>query len=290
MTNSIEVFSFLSTANDLTCKDTENCFRFNLNHAFLKDKIIEYAEIHIHKDATKDEGFREFLIEEIGEEQQRGPSVKSDGTVHREKKEGNDGEEKKGEGISKPGIRQSKKLFLPSSGWFRVPFKDFIKKWVDDESSQSIVHALRFSCKGLKICRKARYRPFLMLKVEEQKLAKGRKKRFARRCVPGYDKCCMRKLFVTFKEMNWNDWVIEPSGYWVNYCEGRCTGVGTMPSYSHAFVKEKLMKLSLYTKKSLDICCIPLKFDKLTLLHFDGEGVIHKTELPNMAVLECGCV
>ena len=261
-----------------------------MNHAFLKDKIIEYAEIYIHNDAAKDEGFREFLIEEIGEEERKGLSVKSNGTTQRGKREVTDGEGEKREGSGKSGTRNSKKLFLPSSGWFRVPFKDLIKKWLNEEPSQSVMHALRFSCKGLKICTKARYRPFLMLKVKEKQLVKGRKKRFAIRCVPGYDKCCMRKLFVTFKEMNWNDWVIEPSGFWVNYCEGRCMGAGTMLSYSHAFVKEKLMKLSLHSKKPLDICCIPLKFDKLTLLHFDGEGVIHKTELQNMSVLECGCV
>ena len=93
---------------------------------------------------------------------------------------------------------------------------------------------------------------------------------------------------MNFKDINWHDWIVQPRGYEVNYCEGRCTGTGTMSAYSHAFVKKQLLSRNKKTK--LQICCIPLKFDSLALLYFDVEGTIRKQVLEGMSVLECGCV
>ena len=148
---------------------------------------------------------------------------------------------------------------------------------------------LQFLAHGLNISTKPRFRPFLVLDIVEKKFQRVRKKRsYAATCVPGFNKCCLKKFYVKFKDINWHDWIIQPDGYQVNYCEGRCTGTGIMSAYSHAFIKKQL--LSRRKEINLKICCIPLKFDKLPLLHYDEVGSIHKTVLEDMSVLECGCV
>ena len=162
-------------------------------------------------------------------------------------------------------------------------------RWLRLQEGKGTIHMLQFSSHGLKISMKPRFRPFIVLDVTESKFRRGRKKRsYAATCVPGFNKCCLRQLHVKFKDIKWNDWIIQPDGYQVNYCEGRCTGTGTMSAYSHAFIKKEMLSRGI--KKNLQICCIPLKFDKLPLLHYDEEGSIHKTVLEDMSVLECGCV
>ena len=157
------------------------------------------------------------------------------------------------------------------------------------QKGKATIHMLQFSSQGLKISTKSRFRPFIVLDIIESKYQHRRKKRsYAATCVPGFNKCCLRQLYVKFKDINWHDWIIKPDGYQVNYCEGRCTGAGTISAYTHAFIKKEM--LSRGTKINLQICCIPLKFDKLPLLHYDEEGSIHKTELDDISVLECGCV
>ena len=162
-------------------------------------------------------------------------------------------------------------------------------RWIKEQRNGIVIHKLEFSSHGLNVSTKAQFRPFILLDITEDKFQRSRKKRsYATTCKPGYDKCCLRKFYVNFKDINWHDWIVQPRGYEVNYCEGRCTGTGTMSAYSHAFVKKQLLSRSKKTK--LQICCIPLKFDSLALLYFDVEGTIRKQVLQGMSVLECGCV
>lgn len=164
-----------------------------------------------------------------------------------------------------------------------------ICRWVGQSRGKAVFHKLHFSSPGLQISTRPRFRPFLVLEIIEVKPMRGRKKRsYGTTCVPGYERCCLRKLYVKFKDIHWDDWIIEPDGYEVNYCEGRCTGAGIMPPYNHALVKHEL--ISRRKNTNMRICCSPLKFDSLPLLHFDREGQIQRRELPDMSVLKCGCI
>ena len=187
----------------------------------------------------------------------------------------------------------TKNIFLSSKSWFRINLKEVIIKWTQREQNNTFVHALKFMCNNcqssLKICSKSRYRPFVVIKITEKKQRSERKRRsYAVNCAPGYEKCCRRRLYVNFKEIKWQDWIIEPAGFEVNYCEGRCTGTGVLSARSHAYVKQRLMGNNKHSY--LTVCCVPVKFSSLTLLHYDEEGLIHKTVLKNMTVEKCGCV
>ena len=174
-----------------------------------------------------------------------------------------------------------------------------VEKQVEDKmkSGKSLKKILSFkiSCEDcmhssdFQVSTKPRYRPFLLLKTSERQNKHVRKRRsFSVECIPGYDKCCRQSLYVTFKEIGWHDWIIEPSGFEVNVCKGRCSGGAIYVAKSHGFVKKELMRNK--KNKFLSVCCVPTKFGRLTLLHFDEDGFIFKTTLEGMVVKECGCM
>eukprot|EP00795_Rhopilema_esculentum_P004633 gene4633-20908_t len=177
---------------------------------------------------------------------------------------------------------------VPENGWFTVFVNDIVGGWQHQMSGNSVKHRVQIKGANLTITTKIRYRPFMVLKLKEKSSRRRTRRSYAKECVPGYDKCCLRKLFVRFRDINWHDWIIKPDGYQVNYCEGRCTGTGITSARSHAFIKRNLIASRKHP--DLQTCCVPLKFEPLTLLHHDDDGTILKSSLQNMSVLECGCV
>ncbi len=181
-----------------------------------------------------------------------------------------------------------REVFIQANQWFKIHIVEVVADWKKRHGRSANTHSLEVVCSHcestLNICRNSRYRPFIVLKLTERKRRRKRRS-YAMNCAPGYEKCCRRKLYINFKDINWQDWIIEPSGVEMNHCEGRCTGPGVISAKSHAFVKQKLTR-----HKFLKVCCVPIKFSPLTLLHFDETGLIHKTVLRDMIVEECGCV
>ncbi len=204
----------------------------------------------------------------------------------------NDGKKNQKEGGKTGKIYEdllSSEIHLQTNEWFDVHVREMIQKWTHRYKSKTHTHTLKIECEGcgakLKICKRPKYRPFLVLKLTEKK--QRRKRRSDEDyCATGYDKCCRQRLYINFKDIGWHDWIIEPAGFEVNYCEGRCRGAGIIPARSHVFVKQELAKSHSY----LNICCVPVKFSSLTILHFDNHGLIHKTTLKNMTVKKCECV
>ena len=41
-------------------------------------------------------------------------------------------------------------------------------------------------------------------------------------CQPQSKECCRERLFVSFKEIHWDNWILEPRGYHAYRCKGSC--------------------------------------------------------------------
>lgn len=39
---------------------------------------------------------------------------------------------------------------------------------------------------------------------------------------PNYKSCKIQTLYVSFKDLNWQDWIIAPDGFGAFYCSGEC--------------------------------------------------------------------
>lgn len=242
------------------CSSEEYCFNFHLTSKIFHNQIIDFATLQFFKESTNSQ-------------------------AHKVKLE-NDRSRGKVIAISRVPV---------SSDWISMRVEDQIRGWIEGGKKLSKIYSFKISCEDcsrrsdFKVANRPRYRPFLLIKTSEKKQKHIRKRRsFSVDCIPGYDKCCRQSLYVSFKEIGWDDWIIEPSGFEVNVCQGRCTGTSIFFAKGHGFVKKELMR----ARKSafLSVCCVPTKFDLLTLLHFDEDGFIFKTSLENMVVQECGCM
>ncbi|NXD17913.1 INHBC protein, partial [Nothocercus nigrocapillus] len=103
--------------------------------------------------------------------------------------------------------------------------------------------------------------------------------------------CCRKEFFVDFKEIGWEDWIIQPEGYHMNYCAGLCplhmAGIPGLAASFHTAVLN-LIKAS-NADAAVDSCCVPTQRRPLSLLYYDRDSNIVKTDIPDMIVDACGC-
>lgn len=102
-----------------------------------------------------------------------------------------------------------------------------VKNWLEYKETS---HVLNVACKtcGMNanlspISSEAALKPFLVIYTYSQprKLFPRRVKRNIN-CVPGINSCCREKLYVSFKEIGWDDWILSPAGYNAYFCRGSC--------------------------------------------------------------------
>ncbi|NWT09010.1 INHBC protein, partial [Vireo altiloquus] len=103
--------------------------------------------------------------------------------------------------------------------------------------------------------------------------------------------CCRQEFFVDFKEIGWEDWIIQPEGYHMNYCSGLCplhmAGVPGLAASFHTAVLNRIKAAS--AAAAVDSCCVPTQRRPLSLLYYDRDSNIVKTDIPDMIVDSCGC-
>ncbi|CAM1305647.1 INHBB (predicted) [Pycnogonum litorale] len=136
--------------------------------------------------------------------------------------------------------------------------------------------------------KKKAFRPFIVIETEPLRTHRIRKR--SAECDGSMTRCCKQTLYVNFKQLKWNDWIIYPRGYYANYCMGSCSQKGLSPdSYInyHSFVMEEYRIHNPYA--SIKPCCAPRKLSPISLIYFDKEYNIIKTDLRDMSVDECGC-
>ncbi|XP_025739256.1 inhibin beta C chain isoform X2 [Callorhinus ursinus] len=137
----------------------------------------------------------------------------------------------------------------------------------------------------------AAHRPFVAAKVKV-----GGKHRVHRRginCQDGSRMCCRQEFFVDFREIGWHDWIIQPEGYAMNFCTGQCPiHVAGMPGLAASFHTAVLNLLKANTAAGTaggGSCCVPTARRPLSLLYYDRDSNIVKTDIPDMVVEACGC-
>eukprot|EP00794_Sanderia_malayensis_P008048 gene8048-8911_t len=252
------------TGDSAICKGKKGCFTFHLTDKLFKDHVIDKAFLQFYTNPK-------FVSTHA-------PKVRLE--------------------ANSIGVDLLSRRRIPFSiGWIEFDVKQLIEKWVVSSTEhQTEALSFKITCEDCRppseflVSTKPRYRPFLLIDISDMKKSNTRKRRSnSVDCIPGYDKCCRQSLYVSFKEIGWHDWIIEPAGFDVNFCEGRCTGSSVMGAKTHGFVKKELMSRKM-KKELLSVCCVPTKFGMLTLLHFDADGFVFKRTLKNMVVKECGCL
>lgn len=101
--------------------------------------------------------------------------------------------------------------------------------------------------------------------------------------------CQIQTLYVSFKDLKWQDWIIAPDGYGAFYCSGECNFPlnAHMNATNHAIV-QTLVHLMQPTKVPKP-CCAPTKLSPISVLYFLDETNVNLKKYKNMVVKSCGC-
>ncbi|KAJ0062602.1 hypothetical protein NL108_018376, partial [Boleophthalmus pectinirostris] len=135
-------------------------------------------------------------------------------------------------------------------------------------------------------------RPFLVVQARREE-AGHRIRRRGLECEEGAGLCCRKQFYIDFRLLGWSDWIIAPSGYLGNYCEGSCPPQGgAVPGAAASFHSAVLNQYRLrgLGPAPSSSCCVPTKLAPMSMLYFDHEFNIVKRDVPHMVVEECGCV
>uniref|UniRef100_A0A3Q3KD81 Bone morphogenetic protein 7 n=1 Tax=Monopterus albus TaxID=43700 RepID=A0A3Q3KD81_MONAL len=101
--------------------------------------------------------------------------------------------------------------------------------------------------------------------------------------------CKKHELYVSFRDLGWQDWIIAPEGYAAYYCEGECAFPlnSYMNATNHAIVQTLVHFINPETVPKP--CCAPTQLHAISVLYFDDSSNVILKKYRNMVVRACGC-
>lgn len=104
----------------------------------------------------------------------------------------------------------------------------------------------------------------------------------------GREICRRHPLYVDFKDVGWDDWIVAPPGYDAFYCHGDCPFplADHLNTTNHAIVQTLVH--SVNPNAVPKACCVPTQLSSISMLYLDEDKVVLKN-YQDMAVVGCGC-
>lgn len=101
--------------------------------------------------------------------------------------------------------------------------------------------------------------------------------------------CRARRLYIDFKDVGWQDWIIAPQGYMANYCHGECPFPlsESLNGTNHAILQTLVH--SLDPQGTPQPCCVPVRLSPISMLYYDNNDNVVLRHYQDMVVDECGC-
>ncbi|CAI9615800.1 unnamed protein product [Staurois parvus] len=101
--------------------------------------------------------------------------------------------------------------------------------------------------------------------------------------------CKKHELYVSFRDLGWQDWIIAPEGYAAYYCEGECAFPlnSYMNATNHAIVQTLVHFINPETVPKPS--CAPTELQGISVLYFDDNSNVILKKYRNMVVRSCGC-
>ncbi|XP_076851744.1 bone morphogenetic protein 7a [Brachyhypopomus gauderio] len=101
--------------------------------------------------------------------------------------------------------------------------------------------------------------------------------------------CKKHELYVSFRDLGWQDWIIAPEGYAAYYCEGECAFPlnSYMNATNHAIVQTLVHFIN--PEAVPKPCCAPTQLHGISVLYFDDSSNVILKKYRNMVVRACGC-
>nr|RLV64413.1 hypothetical protein DV515_00017519 [Chloebia gouldiae] len=101
--------------------------------------------------------------------------------------------------------------------------------------------------------------------------------------------CKPRRLYISFSDVGWENWIIAPQGYLANYCGGECPFplAAELNSTNHAVLQTLVH--SLDPQGTPQPCCVPVRLSPISILYYDNSDNVVLRHYEDMVVDECGC-
>ncbi|KFP59068.1 Derriere protein, partial [Cathartes aura] len=130
----------------------------------------------------------------------------------------------------------------------------------------------------------------LVVSLSQQQCKASRRRRSAHYTpVTPSNLCKPRRLYISFSDVGWENWIIAPQGYMANYCLGECPFPLTaeLNSTNHAILQT--MVHSLDPEGTPQPCCVPVRLSPISILYYDNNDNVVLRHYEDMVVDECGC-
>ncbi|XP_062559167.1 protein 60A-like [Armigeres subalbatus] len=102
--------------------------------------------------------------------------------------------------------------------------------------------------------------------------------------------CQVHTLYVSFRELNWQDWIIAPDGFEAFFCHGECS----FPLNTHMnATNHALIQTLVHLKNPANVpkpCCAPTKLTPISVLYHIDDANINLKKYKDMVVKSCGCL
>lgn len=98
--------------------------------------------------------------------------------------------------------------------------------------------------------------------------------------------CCLREIFIDFREnLKWN-WIAKPQGYMANHCSGQCPYMwGSEDLHTTVLSLNKNLNPSAVAQP----CCVAKDLDSISVAYRDRHGNYQVEILEGMVVTSCRC-
>jgi inhibin beta len=225
------------------------------------------------------------------------------------------------EGTSQWDLLGTLGVSLKTLGWHAIDLTDAVGKWVlekpdtkfklliDCGGCKGLVEVgmpvINSAPKGSKLWLKRQnflrqnnstlHVPYLVMSIRKQPVSSKSRKRRSAYCPAvteeGPPSCCKRKLYVSFADLGWNEWIIYPDGYYANYCFGVCRDLNFAHFNTHVIerYRDVFQGVDEDYYQALAPCCTPTKLSSISLIYYGHNKHIIKRDLPRMRIDECGC-
>ncbi|XP_071485599.1 univin-like [Diadema antillarum] len=101
--------------------------------------------------------------------------------------------------------------------------------------------------------------------------------------------CQRHRLYVSFRDVGWQDWIIAPMGYQAYYCDGECPfPLGERLNGTNHAIIQTLVN-SIDNRAVPKVCCAPTKLSGISMLYFDNNENVVLRQYEDMVVEACGC-
>lgn len=101
--------------------------------------------------------------------------------------------------------------------------------------------------------------------------------------------CQRHRLYVDFRDVGWNDWIVAPDGYEAFFCAGVCPSPLShhYNVTNHAIVQTMIHDMD--RRLAGPACCVPTDLSPMSMLYVDENKKVVLKSYQEMVVNGCGC-